>query len=350
MRCPSSPEFSVAVIIPALHRPDLTMQTLNSLARQSFNRSQVHIIVVENDARPGLTVPDPLPANVTKILLNDNLGTTGSINRGAAISSSTYILLLNNDIELHPEFLTLITSFLDANPEFGFVTGKLINGRDHTRLDGAGDALLLGGGAYRLGYQDLDLGQFNREYSVLAACGAATLIRRSVFEEIEGLDEDFFAYLDDVDLGFRAQLAGHRGKYLPSAIAYHLGSATLGSSTHPRIIQLLTQNQILMLAKNYTAGVLWRILPRVLVYQILWMIRASRHSFVGYLRGLIGALRLLPVALQKRRVVVQRRRLNTLEIMKLLRGSEGQIRSWHASRSKETRSRMLQIYFALFPQ
>jgi GT2 family glycosyltransferase len=339
--------FKIAVVIPALHRPDLTGRCVEWLAKQRLPPNHLEAIIVENDARPESIFPDPLPSNTRRILLEKNYGTTGSINRAASISSSKYILLLNNDIELHPEFLKLTSSFLDAHPEYGFVTGKLINGRDHARLDGAGDALLLGGGAYRLGYQDLDLGHFDHESPVLAGCGAATLVRRSVFEEIGGLDEDFFAYLDDVDLGMRSQLAGHKGKYLPRAVAYHLGSTTLGSPTHPRIIQLVTQNQILMLAKNYPAGVLLKIMPRVLVYQALWMLWAGKQSFSGYLRGLAGALRLLPRVLRKRKAVAQRCRLNTREIMELLRASEEQIRNWHYCTAKAEQSWLLRVYLGL---
>src|SRR4030088_985926 len=262
----------VSIIIPALKRPDLTRRCIDSLLRQSLPAEEYEIVVVENEALPETVLPDPLPRHVRRIELAKNYGTTGSINRGVAESSSEYVLLLNNDVELGPQFLVTLTSVLNDAQECGFATGKLISAAgNRDRLDGAGDALLRGGGAFRLGHSDLDVGQFDRARPVLAGCGAATLFRRSVFEEVQGLDEDFFAYLDDVDLALRAQLLGHEGIYVPDAVAYHIGSATLGNSFHPKIVQWMTRNQILLIVKNYPGAVLLRLLPQIVVFQVLWL-------------------------------------------------------------------------------
>src|SRR2546429_9699793 len=104
-------------------------------------------------------------------------------------------------------------------------TGKLQKAGDSRVLDGAGDALLQSGSSSRLGHGDQDRGQFDKTVTVLTACGAAMLFRRSVFEEMHGLDESFFAYLDDVDLCFRAHLLGHKGVYISAALGYHIGRA-----------------------------------------------------------------------------------------------------------------------------
>src|SRR4030088_2108591 len=262
----------VSIIIPALKRPDLTQRCIDSVLRQSLPDTEYEIVVVENDAAPETVLPGPLPKAVRRIDLAENYGTTGSINRGVAESSSEYVLLLNNDVELGPQFLVTLTSVLSTAQEYGFATGKLISAAgNRDRLDGAGDALLRGGGAFRLGHSDLDVGQFDRSRPVLAGCGAATLFRRSVFEEVQGLDEDFFAYLDDVDLALRAQLLGHEGIYVPDAFAYHIGSATLGRALHPKIVEWMTRYQILLVAKNYPSGVLLRLLPQIVVFQVLWL-------------------------------------------------------------------------------
>ena len=102
----------VSIIIPALKRPDLTRRCITSLLRQSLPATEYEIIVVENEARPETVLPDPLPQNVRRIELAENYGTTGSINRGVAHSSSEYVLLLNNDVELDPQFLATLTSRL----------------------------------------------------------------------------------------------------------------------------------------------------------------------------------------------------------------------------------------------
>ena len=104
-------------------------------------------------------LPDPLPANTSRIALPDNEGTTGSINRAVAATESRYILLLNNDIELEPDYLAKLVASLDADPHLGFATGKLLRATQRTHLDGAGDAMLMAGAAYRLGNLDRDDGQ-----------------------------------------------------------------------------------------------------------------------------------------------------------------------------------------------
>ena len=340
----------VSIIIPALKRPDLTRRCINSLLRQSLPATEYEIIVVENDARPETVLPDPLPQNVRRIELAENYGTTGSINRGVAHSSSEYVLLLNNDVELDPQFLATLTSRLSNGHEYGFATGKLVNAAPpKDRLDGAGDALLLGGGAFRLGNSDVDVGQFNDPRPVLAGCGAATMFRRSVFEEVEGLDEDFFAYLDDIDLALRAQLLGHQGVYVPDAVAYHVGSVTLGEPFHHKIVEWMTCNQILLLAKDYPGAVLLKLLPQIVVFQVLWFGKVLRYAkLLSYVKGIIKAMRTLPRTVKKRRRMMHRRRITNADFLRILRKSEKHVLDWENMRPPASRSGLLKVYFALF--
>jgi len=339
----------ISIIIPSLHRPDLTRRCIESVAKQNLSADQWEVVVMENDARPDSIPEDPLPCNTRRLLLSANYGTAGATNRGLAASSSRYVLLLNNDVELEPDFLPMLVSVLERDEHYAFAIGKLLNATDRVRLDGAGDALLLGGGAYRLGHGDPDVGQFEKESRVLAGCGAATLFRRSALEETRGLDEDFFAYLDDVDVAVRSHLLGFKGLYLPSAVAYHIGSATFGERLHPKIIELLTRNQLSLMVKNYPLWILVQLLPRILAFQILWFSFAVRKgAFTPYFRGIGGAIRILPRMLQKRRQIVAHRRITCAEFLALLRASEGQIYAWHQARPPASRSILLNTYFGLF--
>lgn len=339
----------ISAIIPSLHRPDLTAKCIESLQTQTLGPDQWEAIVVENEAQLDSILPDPLPSNVKRILLKSNLGTTGSINRGVASSSSEYVLLLNNDVVLAPDFLEHLVSAM-RDLQCGFATGKLRQGHDTTLLDGSGDALLLGGGAYRLGHGDPDLGQFERKEVVLCGCGAATLFRRSAFNDAQGLDEDFFAYLDDMDLALRVRMTGLYGVYVPEAVAYHLGSATLGYRTHPRIIYLLTRNQFLLVLKNYPIAALLQLLPQILIFQLLWLGLAVRRGWVlPYLQGVLSALRCLPRTMRKRTRLREIRRITDSEFIAAIRTSEKQVSEWQRSlRPPISSSRMLRIYFWLF--
>ena len=322
---------------------------LQSLSRQTFPQAEFEVIVVENQAReqdPAPTVPAGLATK--RILLKENWGTTASINHALTLSQSTHVLLLNNDVELEPNFLQALVTALESDPKIGFATPKLVKASDHRQLDGAGDAILLGGGAYRLGHSD-DSEKFNVAGKVLAGCGAASMYRRAVIAEAGGLDEDFFAYLEDVDLALRAQLHGWGGAYIPSAVAYHIGTATLGDALHPNIIRLLTRNQLLLVIKNYPASLWLRLGPRMLMFQLMWFALAIKRRATGaYVKGVLGALRLLPRMLRKRRVVMRQRKLSDGEILVLLRDSENQIREWHLGRDPKHRSRLLDVYFRVF--
>lgn len=340
---------SVSVVIPCLGRPDLTRRCLDSLARQSLPARDFDIVLVENGGIPSLAPGDSPPSNARRLTLDANYGTAGAFNRGIAATRSRYVLLLNNDVQLQPDFIAVLLAILEMDPQCAFASGKLLSAADHTRLDGAGDALIAGGGAYRLGHGDSDAGRFDQESRILSACAAAALFRRSALEEIDGFDEDFFAYLDDLDAGVRAHLAGYSGRYVPAAVGYHIGSATLGDVFHPKITEFITRNQLLLVLKNYPRRALLRFLPRIVVFQCLWLALAIRKgAFAPWLRGLSGALRSWPETSRKRRAVEAASRIGGRYFSELLLRSERQVYAWHSSRPDADRSALLNIYFSLF--
>jgi GT2 family glycosyltransferase len=340
---------TVTIAIPSLHRPDLTARCLQFIQQQTLPADEWEVVVIENEARPGSVLPDPLPPNTRRIELPNNEGTTGSINRAIAMTESRYVLLLNNDVELQPDCVEKLVRALDADQRLGFTTGKLLRATQRTHLDGAGDAMLMAGAAYRLGHFDRDDGRYDWPRTVLSGCGAAVLYRREAFELCGPLDEDFFAYLEDVDIALRAHLLGYTGEYLPDAVAYHIGSATLGDVLHPRIVEYLTRNQLYLLAKDYPRAVFWRLLPRITVYQGLWLIYVARqHAFGAWLRGWWAGLRGWSRMRRKHRKLMGMRRINDDEFLARLRESERQIYDWQQSRSPEERSGLLKFYFRLF--
>ena len=340
---------TVTIAIPSLHRPDLTARCLEFIQRQALPAEEWEVVVIENESQPGSILADPLPPNTRRIDLATNEGTTGSINRAVAATESRYILLLNNDIELHPAYVKILVRTLDSDPKLAFATGKLLRATQPTHLDGAGDAMLMAGGAYRLGHFDRDDGESVCPMSILSGCGAAVLYRREVFELCGWLDEDFFAYLEDLDLALRAHLFGYAGVYLPDAIAYHIGSATLGDVLHPHIVEHLTRNQVYLLIKDYPGSVFWRLLPRIVVYQCLWLGFALRKGHIGaYVRGWWAGLRGLGRMRRKNRDLMAKRRITDDEFLARLRDSERQIYGWQQSQSPKDRSRLLRFYFRVF--
>ena len=340
---------TVTITIPSLHRPDLTARCLEFIRRQTFPADDWEVVVVENEAQADSILPDPLPPNVRRIELPTNEGTTGSINRAAAATQSRYILLLNNDVELQPDYIAKLVQALDGDPKLAFATGKLLRAKERTHLDGAGDAMLMAGAAYRLGHFDRDEGQYQQPMAVLSGCGAAVLYRREAFEACGQLDPDFLAYLDDFDLALRAHLLGYGGLYVPDALAYHIGSATLGDVLHARIVEYVTRNQIYLLVKDYPGSVFWRLLLRIIVYQGLWFGFVLRNGHLGaYLRGWLAGLHDIGRMRSKNRKLMAKRRITYDEFLTLLRQSERQIYDWQQSQPQERRSGLLKVYFWVF--
>jgi len=284
------------------------------------------------------------------IPLLSNRGTAVAFNRGIAVAEGcNFIFLLNNDAEMEPECLSHLVQALDNNPSYSVAVPKLLRWSDPRYLDGVGDEILLGGGAYRVGHGELDAGQYDLSESVFGACAAAALYRASLFQDIGGFDEDFFAYREDVDLGLRAQLRGHRCIYVPAARVHHHGSATMGKPAHSWIVRLSTRNQIVAILKSYPGAALVRCLPQLLFFQILWLgFAIRRHTFFAACAGLLDTVGFLPKTFTKRKQIQSNRLVSSRCFLALLVQSEMRIRRWYGSIHTSQPSRLLALYFRIF--
>ena len=214
----------------------------------------------------------------------------------------------------------------ESYPEAGLFASKLVNFYDRRMLDGAGDALRRSGLPYRLGHSEPDRGQYDEAAFVFGACAAAALYRRSMLDEVGLFDEDFFAYCEDGDLSFRAQLAGYRCLYAPEAVVYHVGSASTGGKRSPTAVRLGTRNGLCLLVKNLPTPLVPGFLPFVVAGQLSRLIvTASTSTFRAHLEGLVGALRLLPRMLRKRRKIQSRRKVSDDYVRQLLRESSRRV-------------------------
>jgi GT2 family glycosyltransferase len=187
---------------------------------------------------------------------------------------------------------------------------------------------------YRLGHGEIDRGQFESEAFVFSACAAAALYRRKMLNDIGLFDEDFFSNCEDWDVGFRAQLAGYRCVYVPGSVVYHIGSASTGGQKSALNTRLGARNGINVLVKNLPATLIGKTLPFILAGQLsrLAITALSPGLLRAYLSGLVGAGRLLPSMLKKRREIQKHRRVPDDYVMRLLRES-----SRHVAASRRRR-------------
>jgi len=185
------------------------------------------VMVVDNGSTDGSREHIRASWPTVEVLeISHNIGVAAALNRAVTASDSELVALLNNDIELEPEWLTDLSHALDAHPEAASASGKLLRFHDRSTIDAAGDLMLWSGAVINRGYGMRDEGQFDQPQAVFAACAGAALYRRSAFEVVGCFDESFFAYLEDIDWGMRAQLAGFSSRYVPTAVGYHVGGAT----------------------------------------------------------------------------------------------------------------------------
>ena len=314
----------VTVLIPNWNGERLLGPCLASLRHQTFRDFET--VVVDNgstDGSLGLVARD-FP-EVRTVPLTENRGFSAAANAGIQASNTELVVLLNNDTEQDVGWLSSLVRAADSHPEAGFFASKLLDAGDRKTLDGAGDALRRSGLPYRLGHGETDRGQYDKSAYVFGACAAAALYRREMLDGIGLFDEDFFAYCEDGDLSFRAQLAGYRCLYVPEAVVYHVGSASTGGKRSPLATRLGTRNGLSLLVKNLPLQLLPASLPFILAGQVLrfGVTALSPGTRRAHLEGLAGAWRLLPRMLEKRREI-QRRRVPVAYVRRLLRESSRQ--------------------------
>jgi GT2 family glycosyltransferase len=236
------------------------------------------------------------------------------MNRAMSSASTPYIALLNNDLELDRDWLAQMRGALASAPSAAAADCKMLDYYDRERLDGTGDLMWRSTFPVRRGNLELDRGQYDDDREVFSASCGAALFRRSAFEDVGPFDGDLWAYYEDVDWGFRARLLGYSAIYVPEAIAYHMGSATMNRAPG-RWSHLFPRNQIYIVVKNLPGELLVRSLPRIVTMELRWL-KLDLRSGLGrkHLKGWWQALSMMPLALRKRRAIQRRRRVSAKQL------------------------------------
>ena len=337
---------SISVIIPVFGDLYSIEQCLESLPAESGRNLQV-LLVDDGSPRPVAEKLD-LPG-IRWHRLETNHGPGHAINRGLEETAGCWVVVLNSDVLICPGCLDRLIDALEERPEYDFAVAKILQANEPFAVDSTGDGMLLGGAAYRIGHDEVDGRVMSLPRPILSATTTASAYRRTVLEDVGGFDEDFFGFMEDLDLSLRARLRGYRGLYVPSAVVYHQGSATFEARGKKEIFRLITRNQIWVVAKNYPASVLLRALPRIIVFQTLWMsLMLSRGLLKACLRGFWEAFRGLPRMLRKRRQIQRSRSITPREFWEMLKHSEQEIAAWQQRLEPTERSLLLRIYFGFF--
>ena len=210
-----------------------------------------HIIVVDNGSTDGSVqlLKDKFP-EVEGIFLSENTGFAAAVNRGLECTKTPYALLLNNDTTVEVDFVRQMENAIESHPKCFSVSAKMLMMQNPDLLDGAGDLYCALGWAFALGKGKNQQQFYTKPARIFSSCGGAVMYRMDLLKIIGFFDENHFAYLEDVDLGYRARIHGYENWYEPKAVVYHAVSGFSGSRYNEFKIRLSSRNSVYLILKN----------------------------------------------------------------------------------------------------
>ena len=279
----------VSIVIPNYNGMEYMQTCLDSLMSQTYGR--LPIIVVDNGSTDGSLefVREAYP-QVEVIAFPENTGFCYAVNTGIKATKTPYIILLNNDTEAAPDFVEKLLDGIKERKKAFSCAAKMIQFKNRSLLDDVGNFYNALGWAFARG-KGKDVSQYDRAEKIFAACAGAAIYRREVLEQIGLFDEEHFAYLEDIDIGYRARVQGYQNWYLPDAKVFHIGSGTSGSRYNLFKIRYSSRNNIYMIYKNMPIGQLIFNLPLlVLGFLIKIVFFATKGFGKEYVAGIKNGL------------------------------------------------------------
>jgi len=311
--------MTVAVLIVNWNGGPLLRQCLESLERQ--RRRPDHIIVVDNGSGDdSLRLAENALREVQLIRLSTNVGFARANNIAAeAAGRFDAFALLNPDAFAEPEWLDALVKAADREPTVAAFASQMLLASEPKYLDGAGDSYHVSGRAWRNGHRVCAAQWPAANSEVFAPCAAAALYHRHAFNEVDGFDEQYFCYFEDVDLGFRLRLRGYRCLYVHSAVVRHVSSAVGGYRSNFAVYHG-ERNAVWTFFKDMPGPLLWLYLPQHLALNVAALLYYPwRGQGRVVFRAKLDALRGLPSVLRRRRLVQRTRRANAWTLRRALR-------------------------------
>jgi len=240
--------MKISIIIPNYNGLFYMKQFLPSILAQYFNEKE--IIIVDNGSDDGsVDWLKSLGEELVLIELEKNHGFSKAVNEGITKATGEYIVLLNNDIILPQEFLTSLYDCMIQKQNTFSVQAKMLKYDNQNLIDDAGDNLTIFGWTKKRGIGKLK-NHYQKEVKVFSSCAGAAMYKKSILDKIGTFDENYFAYLEDVDIGYRSRIYGYENWYCPDAICFHVGSGTSGSRYNSFKVKISARNNIYLVYKN----------------------------------------------------------------------------------------------------
>lgn len=280
----------ISVIIPNYNGMKYLPGCLEALQTQENGTVDFEIIVVDNGSTDGsVSYLEQVPS-VRKILLEENTGFCHAVNVGIEASDALYVILLNNDTKVRKGFVKNLYQAIQKEEDIFSVSAKMLMWDNEGLVDDAGDRYCALGWAYARGKGRQSL-LYEDVVEVFSSCGGAAIYRKKILDRIGLFDENHFAYLEDLDIGYRAKIYGYRNMYEPKAEVVHYGSASSGSRYNEWKTKLASTNSVYVIGKNMPLlQWVWN-LPFFLVgFFLKYLFFCKRKMGMLYLRGLFRGL------------------------------------------------------------
>jgi len=271
-------------IIPLHNRADLLECLLDSIDRQTVPFADV--VVVNNASTDGAA--ELARARGCRVIeMGENAGFARAVNRGWKAATTEWVAILNSDVELDSRWLERLAAGIG---EAAYATGLILDATNRGAIDGTYDLVSRAACAWRAGHGEPAPENSSRS-AIAIAPGTACIFRREVLDRLNGFDESFGSYLEDVDLGLRCVREGFAGVYVPDAVAWHHGSASLGR-WNPQVVRLTSRNQLLLIVRHYDRALFRSCFWPIVAGQLLWGLVALRHGrALAWIAGKIEGLR-----------------------------------------------------------
>ena len=282
--------MKTTVVIPNYNGKDFLKDCLESLQKGTIVPA---IVVVDNGSSDGSTafIKEHYP-RVQVITFSENRGFSAAVNAGIEYADTPYVFLLNNDTTVDMDAVARLEREMDNHPNAFSMEARMVQMKNPDKLDSAGDFYCALGWAFARG-KDKPYHAFERESKIFSACAGAAIYRKSYFEKTGLFDDNHFAYLEDVDIGYRAQIYGYDNYYIPEAIVYHVGSGASGSRYNEFKIRLSARNSIYLVYKNMPLLQILLNLPFLLLGYLVKTLFFIKKGFGGtYFNGLIKGFQL----------------------------------------------------------
>ncbi|TEB04613.1 N-acetylglucosaminyl-diphospho-decaprenol L-rhamnosyltransferase [Pelotomaculum schinkii] len=309
--------MTTTVIIVNWNSGALLMECLRHLECQT--RKPDRVLLVDNASSDNSVTGAEAFTNITIRRLNVNLGFAGGNNQALAECDTDFVALLNPDAFPDPDWLEHLLAAADKYPEAAAFGSRQSCFNNIENLDGTGDIYHMSGLVWRNRYGKQQQAEDLVPREIFSPCAAAALYRRQALVDIGGFDEDFFCYLEDVDLGFRLRLAGHKAIYVPEAVVHHVGSSASGEQRSVFSAYQGHRNLVWTFVKNMPGILFWLLLPLHLLLNLATIGSYITHGKADIiLRAKKDAVKGLPRAWLKRKQIQTNRRTTIREIWRIL--------------------------------